>query len=80
MYMGNWASEKHLLLLGFILLAADLLVAYSSMGMVQQNYFGSDSSDSSVTLLVGVLVLVVGTIFLLTGLFSATSGRRRLYY
>jgi len=81
--MGNGAFGGYLSLFGFVLLVIGILVAYSSVGMVQQNSFNSDYStlsDASIILLIGTMVGVVGAALLLIGFLSAKRELRHPYY
>jgi hypothetical protein len=81
--MGNGGRLADISLFGFVLLVIGILVAYSSVGMVQQNSFNSDYStlsDASIILLIGTMVGVVGAALLLSGFLSAKRELRHLYY
>jgi hypothetical protein len=81
--MGNGAFGGYLSLFGFVLLVIGILVAYSSVGMVQQNSFNSDYStlsDASIILLIGAMVGVAGAALLLIGFLSPKHELRHPYY
>ena len=81
--MGNGGRLADISLFGFVLLVIGILVAYSSVGMVQQNSFSSDYStlsDASLILFIGAMVGVVGAALLLSGFLSAKRELRHLYY
>jgi len=81
--MGNGAFGGYLSLFGFVLLVIGIIVAYSSVGMVQQNSFSSDYStlsDASLILFIGAMVGVVGAVLLLIGFLSPKRELRHLYY
>ena len=70
----NRAFGVYLSICGFVLLVIGILVAYLSVNMVQSN--DSALAGSSITLLLGALIAVVGATALLIGFFS---GKRRPY-
>jgi uncharacterized membrane protein len=81
--MGNGAFGGYLSLFGFVLLVIGILVAYSSVGMIQQNSFNSDYStlsNASIILLIGAMVGVAGAALLLIGFLSAKRELRHPYY
>lgn len=81
--MGNGAFGGYLSLFGFVLLIIGILVAYSSVGMVQQNSFNSDYStlsDAAIILLIGAMVGVAGAALLLIGFLSPKRELRHPYY
>jgi len=76
--MNEKALTMYLSIFGFILVVAGLFVAYSSVSMVQAD--DAAFAGSSLELLVGALVAVVGAMLLLIGFFSAKRRTRLMYY
>jgi hypothetical protein len=80
--MGN-AISGYTSLFGFILIIIGFIVAYASVGMVNQTSFGSDYSalsNSAMMLLLGAMLGVAGVMILLLSFLSGKREIRRLYY
>jgi hypothetical protein len=80
--LNNWSLNVYLAFFGFIVLIIGLVLCWASAGVTQQSSFDSSSalSGSSVELLVGCFVALIGAVFLLLGLLSSTRKRHPLYY
>ncbi len=76
--MDNKAASVYLSIFGFVLLVTGILVAYLSVNMVQSD--DSALASSSITLLIGALVGVVGVALLLVGFFNTKRRTGYSYY
>ena len=76
--MDKKAFSMYMSVFGFVLFVAGLIVAYSSINIIQTSY--AAMADSSIVLLCGVLVSVFGGALLLIGFFASKRGTRRIYY
>lgn len=76
--MDKKAVSMYMSVFGFVLFVSGLIVAYSSINMMQTSY--EALAESSIVLLCGVLVSVVGGALLLIGFFTSKRATRRIYY
>jgi hypothetical protein len=70
------------LVVGFILILVGVVVAYLSVGVLQNGSFVSVSAlpNSAVTLFVGGFIVLVGLLLLLMGFLSSTRKHPLLHY
>ena len=78
MNLSNRSFGAYLAFSGFTILLVGILLCWLSTGATQNSY--SALSGASVELLAGAFVAVVGAVFLLIGLLSATHRRTKYYY
>ena len=76
--MNNRGFSGYIWVLGFFLLIVGFSVSYLSVNMVQWD--DSALTGSSIMLLIGALLAVVGVVLLLIGFLTVKSRTRLLYY
>jgi len=76
--MDNKGYSRYFPIFGFIFLFVGILVAYLSVNMVQSD--DSALAGSSIMLLIGAMIALVGMMFLLLGFFSTKHRTSYLYY
>jgi protein-S-isoprenylcysteine O-methyltransferase Ste14 len=76
--LNNRGFSGYIWVLGFFLLIVGFSVGYLSVNMVQWD--DSALTGSSIMLLIGALLAVVGVVLLLIGFLTAKSRTRLLYY